>query len=196
MKKLFWAVDCQKDFLNKDGVLYVEGAESIKSNLKKLTNIAIINNITVVNTMDWHDVDDKELSDNPDFINTFPHHCMAYEKGSELIEETTPLDGLFTVYDKKRNIAIKKNEFDVFTGNLNTDNILKVLNPETVVVYGVATNICVNFAVLGLVGRGYKVVVVKDAIKELPQLDVNAIYEGWESEGIIFETTENIEKRF
>lgn len=196
MKILFWAVDCQKDFLNKDGKLYVEGAESIKPNLKKLTDLAVNYNLTVVNTLDWHDANDEELSDNPDFINTFPQHCMANKKGSELIEETTPIDGLFSFYENKRNVSIKKNKFDVFTGNLNTDNILEALNPDLIIIYGVATNVCVNFAVLGLVARGYKVVVVKDAIKELPQIDVNAVYEGWEGEGVIFETTDNIENAF
>lgn len=186
MKILFCAVDCQKDFLNKDGKLYVEGAESIKPNLEKLTSMAENHGITVVNTMDCHDPNDEELSFNPDFINTFPQHCMRGTTGEQFIEETFPVSN---------NIIIKKNKFDVFTGNLDTDNILKELNPDTVVVYGVATNVCVNFAVLGLVARGYKVVVVKDAIKELPQLDVNAVYESWENAGVIFETTANIEKK-
>jgi len=201
MKVLFWAVDCQKDFLNKDGALYVEGAESIKPNLRKLTSMAINYGITVVNTMDFHEIDDEEISDEPDFVNTFPKHCMAHAEGSEFIEETMPESNYHIIYKgirnkmprTSRNIIIQKNKFDVFEGNQDTGRVLKALSPDFVVVYGVATNVCVNCAVLGLVKRGYKVVVVKDAIKELPNLPVEPIYAEWEKNGVIFETMQNIE---
>jgi len=186
MKILFWAVDCQNDFMNKDGALYVEGAEAIKSNLKKLTSIAINYNIPVVNTRDWHEATDEELSETPDFINTFPKHCMKDTKGAEFIKEITPIYG--------NTVVINKNKFDVFTGSKNTEKILKDINPNIVVVYGVATNVCVNFAILGLVGRGYKVIVVYDAIKELPNLPVNEIYKDWKTKGVTFEITADIEK--
>ena len=62
-KIIFWAVDCQKDFIEPPGALYVEGAETIKPNLKKLTEFAKENNIFVVNTADYHFPDDKELSE-------------------------------------------------------------------------------------------------------------------------------------
>jgi len=184
--KIFWNVDTQKDFINKDGALYVEGAESIKPNLKKLTSMAVNYNIPVVNTMDWHKETDEELSDEPDFVNTFPKHCMAHTKGAGFIKETVPTHS--------KSIIVKKNRFDVFAGNGDIEQILEDIKPNIVVVYGVATNVCVNFAVLGLVVRGYEVIVVKDAIKELPQLDVDAIYDSWESAGVTFETTDNIEK--
>jgi nicotinamidase-related amidase len=53
-KAVFWNTDTQYDFIDKDGKLSVENAESIKPNLKKLTDFARVNNIKVVNTMDWH----------------------------------------------------------------------------------------------------------------------------------------------
>ncbi len=191
-KIIFWNVDTQKDFMNPDGALYVEGAETIKPNLKKLTEFAYNNDITVVSTQDYHHFDDKELSDSPDFINTFPKHCIAGSIGSEFVEEVVPLDQeeddtiilnnpidhlLINVYS--RNITIQKNKFDVFTGNPHTELFLDLINPDIVVVYGVATNVCVNCAVLGLTARGIEVIVVKDAIKELPNLPVTEIFEKW-----------------
>ena len=80
-KIIFFAVDCQKDFIEKKGALYIEGAETIKPNLKKLTEFAKKNNIFVVNTADYHFPGDKELSDKPDLVNTFPPHCMFDSKG-------------------------------------------------------------------------------------------------------------------
>lgn len=196
-KVIFWNVDTQKDFMNPDGALYIEGAESIKPNLKKLTEFANLNNIQVINTKDYHHFGDEELSDTPDFVNTFPKHCIAGSIGEEFIDETNPdnYNGKmcsYLRYTKKnpgiqlddRNIVITKNKFDVFTGNPHTDKFLKLINPDTAVVYGVATNVCVNYAVLGLEKRGISVYVVEDAIKELPNLPLDEIYRGWKNKNI------------
>ncbi len=189
-KIIFWSVDCQKDFIEKDGALYVEGAEAIKPNLKKLTEFAKENNIFVVNTADYHFPDDEELSDKPDFKTTFPPHCMFDSKGHHFIEETKVKDNSSILDYRKNqetdlnlygnNVVITKNKFDVFTGNPHTDKFLDFINPDIAVVYGVATNVCVNCAVLGLRKKGVEVIVVKDAIKELPNISVTEIYEKWD----------------
>ncbi len=62
MKTIFWNVDTQVDFMNKDGKLYVQGAEEIKPNLKRLTDLAEKYKITVINTGDYHNKTSKEIS--------------------------------------------------------------------------------------------------------------------------------------
>ena len=168
-KILFWNVDTQNDFMLKGGKLYVEGAETIIPNLKKLTEFAKDYRLRVVNTFDWHTPASKEISDNPDFKTTFPSHCLAHTRGAYSIKEAA-VENAFIVehgnqnedimlhqLDKYRNVAVLKDAFDVFEGNPLTDKLLKLLNPELTVVYGVATNVCVNYAVLGLVRRGRRV---------------------------------------
>lgn len=204
MKIIFWNVDTQKDFMNPDGALYVEGAETIKPNLKKLTDFAKKKHIMVVNTCDVHLKDDEELSDNPDFINTFPPHCMFREEGSAFIEETNPEDSFSVIryispckqkiWLDTRNIIIHKNKFDVFEGNPCTSKVLDLINPDEVIVYGVATNVCVNCAVLGLANRGIRVHVVSDAIKELPKLPLKDIYDNWKRNYIVITDTKSVLK--
>lgn len=185
-KIIFFAVDLQKDFMNKDGKLYVEGAESIKPNLKKLTDIANKYDIITVATFDAHIPDDEELSDTPDFINTFPQHCMENSEGIDFIPEVTNAQSI--------RYNISKNVFDVFNNtNGYVTDILANLNPDIVVVYGVATNVCVHYAVRGLISRGYKVIVIKDAIKELPNMSLEGIYRAWDEWNVSFETTDNVE---
>ena len=189
MKILFWNVDTQKDFCNKGGALYVEGVKAIKPTLKKLTELARKYKIQVVNTADWHNESDEEISSNPDFKNTFPLHCVANTTGAEFIEETLHEKIIYEVgiIDSEPDpiikdipeIVIRKDKFDVFEGNKWTEKVLEMLEPKIVIVYGVATNVCVDLAVKGLASRGYKVVVVKDAIKELPGTDISAIIENW-----------------
>ncbi len=195
MELIFWNVDTQKDFMNPDGSLYVPGAEEIKPALKKLTEIARKYRIQTVNTADWHNKDSEELSNEPDFVNTFPPHCIAGSEGAEFVDETNPdlasivnwdldprkdeyflgnggpvLNTYTDILCQKTNVIIRKDKFDVFTGNQYTDLVLNTINPGMVVVYGVATNVCVDFAVKGLLERGKEVYVVSDAIKELPNI--------------------------
>jgi len=205
---LFWNVDTQKDFMNPDGLLYVKDAELIKPALAKITLLAEEKNIKTINTADYHTAKSVELSETPDFKSTFPKHCMAGTEGSEFIDETNPnkfrpSNYVFIGYneprgippgmvEKYRNLVLLKDHFDIFQGNPYANDIIATLKPKGIVVYGVATNVCVNFAVVGLLNRGYSVMVVKDAIKELPNLPVEPIYDDWRNRGALFVDADEI----
>ena len=178
---IFWNVDTQFDFMRKEGKLYVPDAEKIEPALRKLTGLAASYGLVVVNTADSHDKNSHELSDKPDFVTTFPEHCMYGKPGAELVPATKPegayvLDWRGNTLDERllaehRNIVLTKDDFDVFHkthGSPHAEAVLAYLKPERAFVYGVATNVCVNFAVKGLLERGLEVYVVQDAIKGLP----------------------------
>jgi nicotinamidase/pyrazinamidase len=192
---LFWNVDTQIDFVYPRGKLYVQGAENLRPQWKELTELAKENSIRVVNTADYHYPNSAELDSSPDFVNTFPEHCMAGTRGADYIRETDPEDSIIFDWDKEylitpeffnreehRNFIIRKDAFDVFEGNPMTDTILKQLNPDTVVVYGVTTNVCVDAAVKGLAKKVNKVYVIKDAIKELPNIPLP--FDKWKKKGV------------
>jgi nicotinamidase/pyrazinamidase len=186
MKKiLFWNVDSQKDFVNPNGKLYVKDAEKIKPTLKSLTELAKEHGLKVINTADYHDENSQEISSTPDFITKFPEHCMKDEEGAEFIEETVPEDNIYVIdwedeqisissVISERNIVILKDKFDVFEGNVNTERVLEILNPDLVIVYGVAGDYCVDYAIKGLVKRNYNVVAVVDAIQSIKETPLHA----------------------
>ncbi|WP_372752768.1 cysteine hydrolase family protein [Labilibaculum sp.] len=192
---LFWNVDTQIDFMSKTGKLYVSDAEQIQPTLAQLSSFAKRHNIQVVNTADFHYSNSKELSQSPDFITTFPPHCMANTSGAEYVNETKPetpfsevlwennySDKEISAITAHRNIVIRKDAFDVFEGNKYTNAILKQIAPKTVFVYGVSTNVCVDCAVVGLAKQNIKVYVIEDAIKELPNIPLP--YAKWEQLGV------------
>jgi len=200
---IFWNVDTQHDFMNKDGALYVEGAESIKPALARVTMIAREYGIVVVNTADWHTPSSEELSHNPDFVTTFPPHCLQYTQGATFIPETTPRSDAYVIDWRARSIdkevmsnhldvIIYKDSFDVFTGNPHTNDVVASLNPDKVVVYGVAENVCVDYAVRGLLERGRHVYVVQDAIKGIPGLP--SPVDEWLSRGAELILTSSLEE--
>jgi len=200
---LFWNVDTQIDFVEPEGKLYVPGAEMLKPTWKWITEQAKAIKIRVVNTADFHFNSSAELSLTPDYVTTFPEHCMANTEGASYIPETKPEDPLIIDWNKKytisekildsRNIVIRKDAFDVFKGNPYTESVLKIISPETVVVYGVTTNVCVNDAVVGLAGRVGKVLVVEDAIKELPNIALP--FNNWNKLGVEMITTAELKNR-
>lgn len=185
MKTLFWNVDTQYDFMRDDesfkGALAVPGARAIEPALERLTTFAHDHGIQVVNTADWHSLQSKELSATPDYVTTFPPHCLQHTKGAQFVEATAPKDPYIIDWQDRMfnqvalarhrgDIVLYKDHFDIFRGSPHADGVLEVVNPDRVVVYGVATNVCVDYAVRGLLERGKAVIVTSDAIKELPNL--------------------------
>lgn len=202
---LFWNVDTQKDFVNPKGKLYVQGAEKLKPKWKRLTRLAKKKSIRVVNSADHHFYYSAEIDSSPDFIKTFPEHCIAGTDGAELIKETKPNDPVIFEWNKDylitteifaqekyRNFIILKDEFDVFSGNKWTDTIISLIKPKTVVVYGVTTNVCVDYAVRGLAKKVKKIYVVEDAIKELPNIPLP--FMRWKKLGVEMVQLDELEK--
>jgi len=200
MKIIFWNVDTQYDFMRSDGKLYVKNAEAIEGNLARLTNLAKEKNIQVVNTVDWHNEYSEEISDNPDFVKTFPRHCMQNTKGALFVPATDPEDPYIIDWSQasidermikdNRNLVLYKDKFDIFTGSPYAEEIVRLLQPEKAIVYGVATNVCVDCAVKGLLERKVQVYVPTDAIKELPGSPMP--YKSWK--GAVLTTTNDMYK--
>uniref|UniRef100_A0A6H2A4B1 nicotinamidase n=1 Tax=viral metagenome TaxID=1070528 RepID=A0A6H2A4B1_9ZZZZ len=209
-KILFWNVDTQKDFMLPGGKLYIKDAEKILPNLAKLTQLAVNKGLIVVSTGDYHSSEDEELSNNPDFINTFPSHCICSEEGSEFVNETYPKlisrhyyaitpntigELLTTSLERSKDIILYKNKFDVFKGNNYTDVILEILKPKEIYIFGVATDFCVKYALEGLLDRGYRIYLVIDAIKGINEENSKKLIEEWNERGVSLLTTEEVEKK-
>lgn len=204
---VFWNVDTQIDFMKPYGKLPVgenqEGAEEIESELEYLTKLAAERDYTTVNTADWHNPYSEELSENPDFANTFPEHCMMDTEGAEYIESTRPENPLVLDWrneynlgeelENSREIVVYKDRFDVFEGSPHTDRVVGELDPDKVFVYGVATDVCVDQAVNGLLERDLEVYVVEDAIKGIDSDKSERVVENWKDNGVETVLTQEVE---
>ena len=202
MKVQIWFVDCQNDFINADGALPVPDAPSILENLEKLKTAAVNHGISSVYTQDYHDVNDPELSDNPDFKTTFPKHCIRGTIGSYFVDGVynnngimifDPDDDLADILMKNQNIdfidkgiILTKQIFSTFDGNKNAETYIEATRPDVVFVCGVAGDVCVKAVVEGLLemNRLFKdfkdapmrICVVADAVKSLNEEATKTLY--------------------
>lgn len=169
-KIVFWEVDAQEDFMLPGGKLYVPGAEKIIPNIGRLVNLARQKSVLLVSSACEHSIDDPEFA-------SFPLHCIRGTDGARIVPEGMTEDFLTIRNDPAaplpadvfghKQVVIEKQELDVFS-NPHTIEIVRRLGSDMrYVVFGVVTEYCVHFAAKGLLDRGCRVFVVKDAIETL-----------------------------
>jgi len=203
---ILWDVDTQIDFMLPDGRLYVPGAEETIPAMRRLVEAARAAGVVHVASADDHELADPEISDQPDFLNTYPPHCLRGTRGAAKIPETEQADPLplsLTPYPPglvpglvrgRREILLLKKSFDVFT-NPNVEPLLAALDPDEIVVFGVATDVCDDAAIRGFVQRGRRVSFVEDAARGLSDERVAACTAAWRKLGVRFTTAAEVVAR-
>jgi len=173
-KFIFWEVDVQADFMLPGGHLYVPGAEKLLPNILRLTEAARQGKVFLVSHGCFHTPDDPEFK-------IFPPHCVKGTAGSELVPEAltdkvarventeeAKLPGDLSQYQQ---ILLEKQTLNIFESRHADELVKRLGNEAEFVVFGVVTEYCVNFAAKGLLERGRRVAVVKDAIETLKDAD-------------------------
>ncbi|MEE8202018.1 MAG: cysteine hydrolase family protein, partial [Candidatus Acidoferrales bacterium] len=162
--------------------------------LQRLTQWARKNHVLVVASADAHQEGDEEF-------HQYPPHCLAGTPGQKKIPETTlsnqrvipnqPVE-LAGELEQAEQIVVEKQKFNVFT-NPNTDKLLERLGKELdIVLYGVVTEVCVAAAARGLLERGHRVRLVRDAIQHLEEARAKELLEEVERRGGRLVTTDEV----
>jgi nicotinamidase/pyrazinamidase len=203
---IFWDVDTLYDFMRSDGKLYVPGSEEIIPALGELTNFAHSHDIPIVASADNHQLSDPEISDSPDWKVTFPPHCMRGTPGQLKIAETQlrnplviepePQDAKLLaqqVRAHRGDILLHKRALDVFT-NANVPALLQALQPEVIVIYGVATDFCDRYVVEGLLRRlpQTELYLVTDAVRAIYPAEGERLIADWRDRGVRMITVRQI----
>lgn len=179
MKTVFFDVDSQLDFVYPAGALYVPGAEKIVKSFAELANFAAANEIQIVSTMDAHSEDDPEFK-------TWKPHCVVETNGQQkpaatLLSRRTALTSAAGAKDSPQ-IIVEKQKLDCFT-NPNLKPLIEALQADRYVIYGVATELCVQCAAFGLLALGERVELVIDAIKSLNPAAEQEMLERFQAQG-------------
>mgnify|MGYP002395794332 CR=1 FL=1 len=147
MARVILVIDMLRGFLEPGHPLYCGArARNIIPSIQKLLEQETRAGAKILYLCDHHKPDDPEFK-------MFPPHCIQGTPEAEIIPELSPYPG---------EIIPKRN----FSGFYDTplEKKLKSLNPKTIVVCGVCTNICVLHTVADARNRGYEVEVPVDCV--------------------------------
>ena len=195
---ILWDVDTQVDFMLPHGKLYVPGAEETIPAMKQLVEAARASGVVHVASADDHELTDAEISDDPDLVTTYPPHCLRGTHGARKVAETEQVDPVPITLEQLpdryldgREFLLLKKSFDVFT-NPNTERLLERLDPDEIVVFGVATDVCDDAAIRGFLDRGLRVRFIEDAARGLDDARVTACTSAWRDAGVTFSTADEV----
>ncbi len=183
MRVIYFDVDTQNDFVLPSGALSVPGAELALPKIAALNHHAARSGSIVISTTDAHAEDDPEFRD-------WPPHCVAGTLGQRKPDSTllarrstvpavsSPLPSLTGV----EQVIVEKVALDCFT-NPNLPALLAALEADCYRVYGVVTEICVQYAAMGLLKGGKRVELVTDAVRSLSVEKEQAFFNAFKTRG-------------
>lgn len=169
-KTVLWEVDAQADFMLPGGNLYVPAAEKIIPGIARLIKAGTETGTLIVSSADAHTQNDPEFQ-------KFPPHCIAGTPGAQIIPEgltkgfrTLPNDASSELPKDVLNfpqLILEKQTLSIFDNPKTAVLVERLPADAEYIVFGVATDYCVQFAAKGLLDRHRKVSIVKDAIEAL-----------------------------
>jgi nicotinamidase/pyrazinamidase len=207
-KTLFWDVDTQFDFMEPAGALYVPGAHDIIGKVSEVRRFALENGFSILSDVDWHRLDDPEISQQSDMKTTFPPHCLADTRGAERVGylgevpiDYVEIDRLDLARLRKLvakdqfHLVIRKHSLNVFD-KPDTHKLVDLIHPEYVVAFGVALDCCVYYVLSELAKHeGVELSLLTDATKGLQTRPDDEVYEELRQRGVEITTFGQIRER-
>ncbi len=204
VRTLFWDADTQVDFMAPSGAMYVPGAETIVPNLERLTFHARRMGVERAGSVTHREPGD-EGEPAPYGRERCPPHCVAGTPGAAKIPATAPENPLWVpsnpipcpvlaaqVRDHDGEVFLLKQRFDVFS-NPNASTVLRALDPERIVVYGVALDVSGRHAVEGFLRLGVaEIWMVEDAAKAIRPEAALPLLDSWRRTGVRIATTDEV----
>lgn len=183
-RRALLVVDVQYDFV-EGGSLAVAGGRAVADRIAEHIARRGAGYDLIVATRDWHPAGlAPHFSDPPDYVDTWPAHCVQHTPGAELvapIAELVATGRIAAVVSKGTDSAA----YSGFEGSLTVDGATSTLDEllrrhsiAAVDVVGIATSHCVRATALDARRAGYATRVLSDlAVGVTPDLARTALAE-------------------
>jgi nicotinamidase-related amidase len=145
-------VDMQHDFVDDDAPIACRDAKNIVPNLQALTDLARAVAIPVIYTKESHRRQKVDFGLELEYGET--EHCVEGTRGIEIIDELRPHDSDY--------VLVKRRYSGFFATDL--DLLLKGLGVDTLVLTGVATDVCVRATAQDALQLDYRVIVPQECV--------------------------------
>ncbi|TFV80935.1 isochorismatase family protein [Microbacterium sp. dk485] len=165
MSKALFLVDVQNDF-TEGGALGVDGGDAVAERLSRFLAAHAGDYDLVVASRDWHDGDNDNgghFSDQPDFVDSWPVHCVAGTPGAEYDEL---LDTSAVTHHVRKGQG--RPAYSVFEGTAgdgrSVTDLLDEHGVQDIDIAGIATDYCVRASALDALAAGRRVRVLADLV--------------------------------
>ncbi|MBW9095500.1 isochorismatase family protein [Microbacterium jejuense] len=166
MSKALFIVDVQNDF-TEGGALGVEGGDAVAQGISQFLVTHAEDYAVIIASRDWHDGDNDNgghfAAGEPDFVDTWPAHCVA---GTEGAEYDPGLDTAAVTHHVKKGQG--KPAYSLYEGTTDQgETVSQLLDAHGVVdvdVVGIATDYCVRASALDAIEHGRHVRVLTDLV--------------------------------
>ena len=202
MTKALIIVDVQNDFC-AGGALATDRGAKVASLISEYVEDNHHRYEAVVATQDWHIDPGAHFSDTPDFVDSWPVHCVANTEGAE-IHPNLDTDYIEAYFRKGRYEAaysgfegLQAPEESVMTGEHEPGATLDDEGPKTpladwldereiqdVDIVGIATDYCVLATAKDAVDAGYETRVLIDLTAPVHEDKLDEVIAEMEDEGI------------
>nr|WP_198423594.1 isochorismatase family protein [Microlunatus antarcticus] len=174
-------VDVQRDFC-EGGSLAVAGGLAVAAGVKELL-AGDHGYDAVVATRDHHIDPAGHFSDHPDFVDTWPPHCVV---GTDGVEFTDPLaTGDFdAVFDKGEYTAAYSGFEGRAADGAGLAAWLRAHDIDRVDVCGIATDFCVRATALDAAREGFSPTVLSALVAAVAPERVEDTYAAWRAAGV------------
>jgi nicotinamidase/pyrazinamidase len=158
MTRALIVVDVQNDFC-EGGSLAVEGGAAVAAAISAM--LVARDYDAVVATRDMHLDPGTHFSETPDFVDSWPVHCLVASPGAELHPafDTQRVDAVF---DKGRHAAAYSGFEGVDGNGTSLADWLREHQVDMVDVVGIATDHCVRATALDAAREGFDTTVLLD----------------------------------
>ena len=149
-------VDVQNDF-TEGGSLAVTGGAAVAGAITEHVHARRREYVTVAGTRDWHIDPGSHFSDRPNYVDTWPPHCVVGTEGalSHPAIDTTAVDAWFTKGEHSAAYSGFEGATDEGGKRVGLGAWLRERSIEAVDVVGIATVHCVRATALDAVSEGF-----------------------------------------
>lgn len=193
MTRALLIIDVQNDF-TEGGALGVDGGAAVAAGITELLRRDGERYDVVVASRDWHDADNDNgghfaTDADPDFVETWPAHCVAGTPGAEY---HPAIDA--TLIDVHVQKGQGRPAYSIFEGTTDEGRAiaeeLDRRGVDEVDVVGIATDYCVRASALDSLAGGRRVRVLRDLVAGVaPASSARALDEVTAAGGLVTESS-------
>ncbi len=173
-------VDVQNDFC-EGGSLAVTGGAQVASDVAEL--IGSGQYATVVATRDHHIDPGAHFSSTPDFVDSWPPHCVVGTPGVEL-HDPLVTEIFDEVFDKGEFSAAYSGFEGASASGARLADWLRAAGIDAVDVCGIATDHCVRATALDAAREGFTVRVLETLTAAVSPDNLPAVHTEWTAAGV------------